>query len=248
MTHEPFHIFGADRPSRWMITVDHARNLIPSEINGGSLGISDADMQRHIAYDIGALGVSLHLGELLNAPVVATNFSRLVIDPNRGAHDPTLVMRLYDGTIIPANADIDEAEEQRRLTTYHAPYHAAVEEIAEKREDPVILAMHSFSPQLRGRPPRPWEITVLHADHDSRPLSPHLIDRLRQEDDLTVGENQPYEGHLPGDSLDSHALRKNRLNTLIELRQDLITTAEQQTAWADRLAPILQDALTNSAL
>lgn len=246
MTHQPYHIFGEDRPGRWLITVDHARNIVPDEINNGSLGLAETDMQRHIAYDIGALGVSLRLGELLNAPVVASNFSRLVIDPNRGPNDPTLVMRLYDGTLIPANAEIDHDEEQRRLETYYAPYHAALEDMASKRDDPVIVAMHSFSPRLNGRAPRPWEIAILHAAHDLRALGPHVIDRLREETDLTVGDNEPYAGHLPGDAVDRLALQKNHLNTLIELRQDLIGTEAEQNAWAERLAPVLQDALERS--
>lgn len=246
MTHQPYHIFGENRPGRWLITVDHARNTVPAEINNGSLGLAETDMQRHIAYDIGALGVSIRLGELLNAPVVASNFSRLVIDPNRGPNDPTLVMRLYDGTLIPANAEIDHDEEQRRLETYYAPYHAALEGMASKRDDPVIVAMHSFSPRLNGRAPRPWEIAILHAAHDLRALGPHVIDRLREETDLTVGDNEPYAGHLPGDAVDRLALQKNHLNTLIELRQDLIGTEAEQNAWAERLAPVLQDALERS--
>ncbi|MGH1464504.1 MAG: N-formylglutamate amidohydrolase [Cognatishimia sp.] len=246
MTHQAFTIYGADRPGRWLITADHATNLVPPEINNGDLGLSPKDMQRHIAYDIGAMGVSLKLGELLNAPVVCSNFSRLVIDPNRGRNDPTLVMRLYDGTIVPANADIDDAEETRRIETYYAPYHAALDEITATRTDPVIVAMHSFSPKLNGRKPRPWEIGILHAVQDTRNFGKHFIARLQQEPDLTVGDNEPYAGHLPGDTIDRLALQKNRLNTLIELRQDLITTENDQHAWARRLAPMLQDALNQS--
>jgi predicted N-formylglutamate amidohydrolase len=246
MTHESYHIFGEDRQSRWIITVDHARNTVPAEVNGGNLGLAASDMQRHIAYDIGALGVSLRLGELLDAPVVASNFSRLVIDPNRGTNDPTLIMRLYDGTIIPANADIDAKEEQRRIDTYYRPYHSALNRIADSREDPIIIAMHSFSPRLNGKGLRPWEIAILHAHHDRRNLGPHFINRLHQEGDLTVGDNEPYHGHLPGDSVDRLALQNDRMNVLIEVRQDLIAEEQEQKAWAERLAPALKDAYANS--
>ena len=109
MTYQPFHITGADRASRWVITVDHAANTVPQEVNNGDLGLNSNDMNRHIAYDIGAKGVALALGTLLEAPVICSNFSRLVIDPNRGEIAPTLIMRLYDGTIIPAIVDIDDA-------------------------------------------------------------------------------------------------------------------------------------------
>lgn len=249
MTHQSFHIFGADRASRWVITVDHAANTVPSEINGGSLGLADADMNRHIAYDIGAKGVALALGEMLDAPVICSDFSRLVIDPNRGERDPTMIMRLYDGTIIPANANIDDTEEARRVETYYRPYHEAVAGVLARRNDPVLLAIHSFSPQLRGRPPRPWEVAVLHADgHDKRNLGPHVIHRFANETDLTVGDNEPYFGHLPGDSVDRHALQSGLVNCLIEVRQDLISDSTGQEAWAKRLAPVLTDALITSGL
>ena len=246
MTHDSYHIFGEDRPGRWIITVDHARNTVPDEVNGGDLGLDPKDMQRHIAYDIGSLGVGLRLGELMNAPVIASNFSRLVIDPNRGLNDPTLIMRLYDGTLIPANADIDAAEEERRKEVYYRPYHDALKELADTRDDPIIVAVHSFSPKLNGKSPRPWEIAILHAAHDPRNLGPHVIRRLEEEGDLTVGDNEPYHGHLPGDSVDRIALQKNRMNVLIEVRQDLIVEEADQNAWGDRLAPVLTDALETS--
>ncbi|MCP9480762.1 N-formylglutamate amidohydrolase [Shimia sp. CNT1-13L.2] len=247
MTYQPFHIYGAERKSRWLITVDHASNHVPVEINGGDLGLAAEDMQRHIAFDVGALGTSLRLGELLDAPVIASNFSRLVIDPNRGEDDPTLVMHLYDGTIIPANRNIDEAEIERRKQAYYLPYHNALADLAAAREDVIIIAMHSFSPKLNGRAPRPWEIGILHAPQEDRFGIP-FIKRLEQEGDLTVGDNEPYAGHLPGDSVDKHAFAHGRLNALIELRHDEIDTETKQSAWAERLAPILTDVLDTTGL
>lgn len=247
MTYTPFSIYGAERRSRWLITVDHASNFVPADISGGDLGLDPADMSRHIAYDVGAQGTSLRLGELLDAPVICANWSRLCIDPNRGADDPTLVMRLYDGTIIPGNRHVDDAEIERRKSTHYLPYHSALEGLAAEREDVVIIAMHSFSPKLNGRAPRPWEIGVLHAPQEDR-FGKALIAELQQEGDLTVGDNEPYNGWLPGDSIDQHALRPGRLNALIELRHDEIDTPESQNAWAGRLAPILQNTLANSGL
>ncbi len=247
MTYQPFHIYGAERKSRWLITVDHASNSVPEEINGGNLGLDPADMARHIAYDVGALGCSLRLGELLDAPVIASNFSRLVIDPNRGEDDPTLVMHLYDGTIIPANRYIDAAEIERRKNAYYRPYHAALAELAGAREDVIIVAMHSFSPKLNGRSHRPWEIGVLHAPQEDR-FGIELIKQLQRQGDLTVGDNEPYAGHLPGDSVDKHAFRDGRLNALIELRHDEINDEAKQHAWAERLAPIFTDTLQSTGL
>jgi predicted N-formylglutamate amidohydrolase len=246
MTFHPFERLGAERPSRWLVTCDHASNAVPPEVGGGSLGISAADMARHIAYDVGAAGVTRHLAEILNAPAILSTFSRLVIDPNRGEDDPTLIMKLYDGTIIPANRLVGPEETERRLNAWHRPYHAALAELAERHPARAICAIHSFTPRLKGRAPRPWEVAVLHSHRDSRLALP-LIDRLRAEGYVT-GDNEPYDGHLEGDSIDRHALRPGRPNVLIEVRNDLIGDAAGQALWAARLAPILEDILATSGL
>jgi predicted N-formylglutamate amidohydrolase len=238
----PFHILGQDRPGRWLVTCDHASNRVPAEVCGGDLGVSAQDMARHIAWDVGARGLAEALGAALDSPVICSDFSRLVIDANRGEQDPTLVMQLYDGTIIPGNAGVSGAEVERRLTTLHRPYHAALAQLAAKRADTVIVAIHSFTPCLRGRAPRPWAVGVLYSHLDPR-LSRALIGGLRRDADLCVGDNEPYDGHLPGDSIDMHALQKGRHNTLIELRSDLIADKVAEETWARRLAPALIQAL-----
>ncbi|HBQ35856.1 MAG TPA: N-formylglutamate amidohydrolase [Rhodobacteraceae bacterium] len=246
MTYHPYHIFGENRPSRWLITADHAANTIPPDVNGGDLGLPAADMARHIAFDPGSAGLTCALAELLDAPAILSNFSRLVIDPNRGEDDPTLLMKLYDGTIIPANRHADAKERERRLKAYYRPYHTALAELSARRNDTLYVSIHSYTPQLAGRPKRPWHVGILYAN-DTR-LSAPLVDRLRQEPDLCVGENEPYGGHLRGDSVDKHALAHNRPNVLIEIRNDLIKTDEQQVNWAKRLAPMLEQALIKSRL
>jgi len=121
MTYQPYHLHGADRRSRWVISCDHATNTVPPSVGGGDLGLNPPDMERHIAYDVGAAGVTRALADLLDAPAVLSNFSRLVIDPNRGTDDPTLLMKLYDGTVIPTNRTADDAEKQRRITLFMNP-------------------------------------------------------------------------------------------------------------------------------
>ncbi|MCG6904310.1 MAG: N-formylglutamate amidohydrolase [Rhodobacter sp.] len=238
---------GADRPGPWLVTCDHASNAVPPMIAGGDLGLPETDMNRHIAFDIGAAGVTRHLAALLEAPAVLSTFSRLVIDPNRGEDDPTLLMQLYDGTVIPGNRMMDAAERDRRLNLCYRPYHQAVAGLAAARPPgSVYLAIHSFTPRLNGRTPRPWQVGILFAE-DTRFSAP-LLDRLAREPDLCVGANEPYSGALLGDSVDRHALRHNRLNALIELRHDLIDTESGQREWAQRLAPILEDALRNTQI
>ncbi|WP_112311500.1 N-formylglutamate amidohydrolase [Pseudogemmobacter bohemicus] len=255
MQHEAFRIEGEDRRGPWLVTCDHATNRVPDWVAGGSLGLPDTDMERHIAYDPGALGLSRALGVALDSAVISSDFSRLVIDPNRGEDDPTLVMRLYDGSVIPANRRIGAEGIAERLDRLYRPYHAALEQLAATPSPSgsgalsgprAILAIHSFTPCLRGRPPRPWHVGVLHSHLDSR-LSRALLAELAREADLCIGDNEPYSGHLPGDSIDRHALEQGRHNTLIELRNDLIETPAQQEAWAQRLAPVLTRALKEAS-
>jgi predicted N-formylglutamate amidohydrolase len=241
---EAFHIEGAARKSRWVITCDHASNRVPPEVAGGDLGLPPEDMARHIAYDPGAAGVTRALAEALGAPAIHADFSRLVIDPNRAEDDPTLLMKIYDGSIIPANRHADAAEIERRLALFHRPYHAALSGLIAARPDPVVVAIHSFTRAFVGRPPRPWHVGVLYSG-DTRLAYP-LIARLQAEGDLCVGDNQPYSGHLPGDSMDRHGVRPGRPHVLIEVRNDLIETPEAQAAWGRRLARVLDAALTSA--
>lgn len=242
MKEPAFDLHGGDRRSRWLIACDHASNHVPADVAGGDLGLSAAEMGRHIAYDIGAAGVTRALADLLDAPAILSCFSRLVIDPNRGEDDPTLVMQLYDGTLIPANRGIGAAEVARRRDAWYRPYHQALADLAARRDDTLIVAVHSFTPRLNSRGPRPWHVGILYDPRDER-LSRPLLDRLHAEGDLVVGENEPYAGHLPGDTIDRHALQTGRANALIELRHDLIATETGQQEWAERLAPLLADCL-----
>lgn len=245
MTNDAFEIIGADRAGRWLISCDHATNIVPNWVHGGDLGLPGNDMDRHIAFDIGAASVTRKLAQALDSPAILSRFSRLVCDPNRGEDDPTIMMRLYDGTIIPANRNADATEIEERLERLHRPYHAAYADLATKTESPVICAIHSFTPQLRGRAPRPWEIGVLYAD-DARLADPFLAACRAQG--WCSGDNEPYAGHLPGDAVDQHALQHGRLNILIELRHDLIADDAGQTLWANRLAPLLTDVLAQTGL
>lgn len=239
---KPFEIANPSGAGAALLLCDHASNRVPPEVAGGDLGLPPAEMARHIAYDVGAAGVTLELARLMDAPAILSRFSRLVIDPNRGEDDPTLVMRLYDGTIVPANRRIGPEEIARRLDAFHRPYHAAIEAAIDARlaggRPVALVAIHSFTPRLNGRSPRPWQVSVLWR-HDGRLALP-LLRRLRAEPDLVVGENEPYAGQLEGDTLSRHGTRRGLRHVLIELRQDLIAAPEGQALWAARLAPMLQ--------
>ena len=168
---------------------------MPDWVNGGDLGIAAEDMARHIAWDVGALGVARALGQRLGAPVVWSDFSRLVIDPNRGEDDPTLLMRLYDGTVIKANYPMSRQERERRLNEYYRPYHDAVSAtIASVAKatgtSPFIFSLHSFTPVMQGRA-RPWHAGVLWDLDDRAPLP--LIEMLARDPSIVVGDNEPYD-------------------------------------------------------
>ena len=237
--HPAYKIVPGHSDSRWLFVCDHASNAIPSEFE--NLGLSLVDQARHIAFDPGAEGVTRTLAKALNAPAILSRFSRLVIDPNRGADDPTLLMRFYDGAIIPGNRSVTPQERLRRIDTYHTPYHDALAHLTKTHASAVLISIHSFTPQLAGRPPRPWHIGVLYAPPNA--FAEALIHSFEAETDVVIGDNKPYSGHLPGDTMDRHAVQTGRTHALIELRNDLIATAADQTHWAQRLIPHLTTAL-----
>jgi predicted N-formylglutamate amidohydrolase len=224
-----------------ILCCDHASNAVPESVNGGDLGLPKADMDRHIAYDVGAAGLTRALAERLGAPAILSLWSRLVIDLNRAEWDPTLVRKIYDGSIIPANRLADAAEVERRSALWYRPYHRHLAQLmAQPRA--ILVSIHSFTPALKGRPARPWHVGVLHSHRDSA-LSLALIGELAKVSSAPVGDNEPYSGHLPGDTVDQHALTHGRPNTLIEVRNDLIATPEGQERMADFLVPPLLSAI-----
>ncbi|MCP4379918.1 MAG: N-formylglutamate amidohydrolase [Hyphomicrobiales bacterium] len=223
-----------------ILLCDHAENRLPAEY--GTLGLPPAEFERHIAYDPGAGAVTRGLAERLGAPAALTTFSRLLIDPNRSEDDPTLIMRLSDGAIVPGNHRVDAAERQRRLERYYAPYHAAVEGMIDRSIAagviPALVSVHSFTPLWRGRA-RPWQIGILW-DADPR-LSLPMVEHLAADRSLLVGDNEPYSGALIRDSMYRHGTRRGLAHALIELRQDLIADEAGAAAWVDRLAPVMAD-------
>jgi predicted N-formylglutamate amidohydrolase len=241
--HTPVSVLNPDGDPAVLLVCDHASNFVPPEYN--SLGLPAEAFARHIAYDIGAAPVTAELSRILNAPAVLAGFSRLLIDPNRGADDPTLVMKLSDGAIIPGNRYADAATIADRVAQYYKPYHQAIaDRIAAARARgiaPAILSLHSFTPIFQSYA-RPWHIGILW-DLDGRIALP-LLESLRADSGLCVGDNQPYSGELIGDCMYQHGTQNGLPHVLIELRQDLIVDKSGAEHWAELLAahlrPILQ--------
>ena len=234
MTENAFEAISGSGPIFFLC--DHAARALPP----GALGLDPALLSTHIAYDIGAASVTRALAAAYGAPALLGAWSRLLIDLNRGADDPTLVMKLSDGSVIPGNRDADAAEVARRIHAFHAPYHAAIDaELDRIGPDAVLFSMHSFTPAWKGHP-RPWDVGVLY-DRDVRLAAP-LMARLA-EAGFTVGDNEPYTGALEGDTLWRHGTMRGLPHVLIEMRQDLVGTDEQTQGFALRLKPILDAAL-----
>ena len=230
---------------RLLFLCDHASNALPAGMD--HLGLTPGLFQTHIAYDIGAAETTRALAGAYGAPAILGRWSRLLIDLNRGPDDPTLVMKLSDGSLIPGNRQANEAEVAHRRALFHAPYHRAIgrkiDAIMAEGAAPVLVSMHSFTPVWKNAP-RPWEVGVLY-DRDTRLAAP-LMARLAQAG-FTVGDNEPYSGALDGDTLNIHGTRRGLAHVLIEMRQDLIGAAQEAEAFATRLQPILAAALADMA-
>jgi predicted N-formylglutamate amidohydrolase len=243
---EPCRNVAGDAGTGLLILCDHAENSLPERY--GLLGLRPEDLHRHIAYDMGAAGVAVRLAEMLGAPALLSCFSRLLIDPNRGLDDPTLIMQISDGLIVPGNVSLSESEVASRIAQHYEPYHRAIEAAVEAGLDagkpPVIISVHSFTQAWKGVS-RPWSVGVLW-DKDPRLALP-LLDALRTIPGIEVGDNAPYSGQLKGDTLYRHGTERGLAHALIEVRQDLILAEEGQAEWAGHLADALRTVMRDES-
>jgi predicted N-formylglutamate amidohydrolase len=242
---DAFEIVPGDAARGLVLIADHASNHVPADLDG--LGLPRSEFDRHIAYDIGVAPLTRALAARLGVPAVLSHFSRLIIDPNRGDDDPTLVMRLSDGAVVPGNARLSETERRSRIERFWRPYDDAITATIDTAfatgRPPILFSLHSFTPVWRGVP-RPWHCGVLW-DADPR-LPEFLLARLRADPALVVGDNEPYDGALEGDTMYRHGTRRGLTHAILEVRQDLIGDAAGVAAWADRLEPILAEAMNRA--
>jgi len=232
------HVPHGDAKSNLLLLCDHASAALPAGY--GRLGLDPALFDTHIAYDIGAAQVTRALASRFGAAAVLGAWSRLLIDLNRGVDDPTLVMKLSDGSLIPGNRAAGPEEIERRIRDFHAPYHDAVTaELDRIGPKAAIISIHSFTPSWKGKA-RPWEVGVLW-DRDRRLAGP-LMQRLSQHA-FVWGDNEPYSGALENDCLNRHGTRRGLPHVLVEIRQDLIGTAADAQSFAEKLYFVLNVAL-----
>ncbi len=242
---EAIEVLPGDLGQGIILMCEHASSRIPEHYQG--LGLPKSQLNRHIAYDIGAEAVIRELNSQLQAPAIMTRFSRLLIDPNRSLNDPTLIMQLSDGAVIPGNAYISEQETSHRAQTYYKPYHDTLKRLIDESLDnntpPILLSVHSFTERWK-KNMRPWEIGIL---WDKDPRLPQIfLDELAHIlPSHAIGDNEPYSGRLIQDSMYSHATSRGLAHVLIELRQDLIKEEEGQQKWAGRIANIIKKIQNN---
>ena len=231
----PFETLNEKGASRALVVCDHASCRIPAALD--TLGVSEVERTEHIGWDIGAGAVARRLSALLDAPAVLAGYSRLVIDCNRPAAAPDRIPTESDSIPVPGNTDLDEAAVDARIAEIFTPYHdaiaAALDRMTASGAIPVLVAVHSFTPQLVNGNPRPWEIGICW-DKDRRMADP-LVEMLRA-DGLVVGANEPYDfGVLTDYTVPVHAENRGLPSLLIEIRNNEIRTAESVETWAVRL-------------
>lgn len=237
----PVHEVNAAGTSPFLITCDHYGRILPRAL--GDLGVAEAELTRHIAWDIGIAGVAERLAEMLNAHLIAQRYSRLVIDCNRSPGVASSIPVVSEATAIPRNEGISEGERAARRREIFEPYHHRIDTVIDNRihakRSTVLVSLHSFTPVYAGVA-RPWHIGALY--NRDRVLSQHLLKHLRAESDLVVGDNEPYAvSDLSDYTIPVHGEARGLVNTGIEIRQDLIADQSGQQQWAERLARIFAE-------
>lgn len=236
--HSNDHTWHPGKVQELLLICDHASARIPTGFAG--LGLSAASRRAHICWDIGAGELARKLGAALDAPVICAGWSRILIDCNRGWEDPTLILPVSDGVVVPGNQALAEAEVEFRWQHYHQPYHAKIDRhlqrCLERGVRPLIISIHSFTPVFGGQQ-RPWQVGVLWRPPDVRAAA--ALGWLTAAG-LKVGDNEPYSGaDLLGHSLERHALERGLPYLMFEVRQDLI----DHPAGVLRYASLLSDCI-----
>jgi predicted N-formylglutamate amidohydrolase len=237
--------FLEERPhgrSNFVIVVDHASAYIPRRLN--NLGVSPDELKRHIAWDIGALAVARRVSAALDAPLLAQNYSRLVIDCNRDPKVGTSICTVSEHTAIPGNVDLSPEEARSRRTEIFEPYHSRVRALLDERQKAdrptILIAQHSMTNVYKGNA-RSMHAAVLY--NRDRRFAQLVLGELRREPGLVIGDNEPYFVSDETDyTIPVHGEARKLPHVEIEIRQDLIVGEAGQAEWADRIARALKDA------
>lgn len=232
-----------------LIVSDHDANAVPERLQ--RLGLPDDELGRHIGYDLGIARIARRLAERFDAPLIATGYSRLVVDCNRPKFTPGSIPAVSDGTVVPGNQGLDDDARRERYAALFEPYHDAIAGHLDRTiaagTRPLLLALHSFTPRLRtAGVDRPWHIGLLWGD-DGRASTAMLAEFRRRNTDVLVGANQPYSGGAGGYTVPVHAGRRGLHCITPEFRQDLVADPAGGDAWTRRFADSLAAVLDRLA-
>ena len=239
----PFRVINKAGRSLFLLIGDHAGNTVPVSL--ARLGLSDADLARHIAIDIGVSALGARLADLLDACFIEQRYSRLVVDCNRHTHAADCMAAVSDGTVVPGNAAIAPADRAERLYAIYEPYHEAIRAALAARRDAgqrtVLVSLHSFTPSMGGVA-RPWDVGVLH-DRGDTSFAMRVLTALRAQGGLCVGENEPYQMDDTDYTVPHHAYANHLAYVELEVSQRRMGDQSGVEQIAEILAPVLEDAL-----
>lgn len=242
----PYGVINPDGVSDLLLLCEHALPRIPRRLN--HLGLPKSERLRHIGWDIGALALARDLSARLDAALFHTNYSRLVVDCNRPLDNPALMPAVSESTVVPGNLNLDAAARAERLEALFHPFQAAVSRRLDLRQAAArrtfVVGIHSYTPVYKGQA-RPWDAGVLYAG--ATEFAGRLMDALRQEADLLIGENEPYRIDHDDYTVPVHGDARGLPALLIEVRQDLIGSAQGVAEWAERLERCLRLAMDPAA-
>ncbi len=242
----PFQILNPDATTPLLLLCDHASRAVPAALD--RLGLPDAELSRHIGWDIGAAAVARLLAQAFGARLVTSGYSRLVIDCNRKPGYPSSIPPISDGTVVPGNRGLSDIDRVTRADACFWPYHRAIDAqlaaLMALGPKPAVVVIHSFTPRMNEFD-RPWHLGVLW-DQDGRLAQP-LLHHLGQASGVMVGDNEPYSGRGEQEyTIGAHAVPHDLPRVSIEIRQDLIGDDAGVRHWANVLQPAIAAALKDA--
>lgn len=233
-----YEVHNARGSGALVLTCDHASWRTPRAL--GDLGLHERDRSDHIGWDPGALDLALALSQRLDSPLVASGYSRLVVDCNRPLHVASAMPAVTCGVTVPGNAALTDEHKRARAEALHAPYHDAITGVLDARAASVpsrtaLMAVHSFTPSMQGNA-RPWVAGMVYG-RDRRLAGLLLEDLSREEPALVLGDNQPYQVTGTSDyTIPVHGEARGLPCVLLEVRNDQLRERDSVERWADRLA------------
>jgi predicted N-formylglutamate amidohydrolase len=245
---QPFSVFHGDATAPLLLLCDHASRVVPRSLD--QLGLSDEELARHIGWDIGAAAAALLLADAFQARLVTSGYSRLVIDCNRKPGYSSSIPPISDGTVVPGNRELSDADRAARAEACFWPYHRAIDNqlaaLMQGGVKPALVVIHSFTPRM-SEFDRPWQLGILW-DDDPRLALP-LLEHLGRQKDVVVGDNEPYSGRGEQEyTIGAHARPHDLPRVSIEIRQDLIADDAGVRHWARVLQPALAAAFEAAGL